>query len=790
MVASARSTTSTRSRGSGRRGSSSCGTWSRRDRRAALADAARSLAACLGLALANACAGAGARRDGDPGCGGGRRCCRAEARLLACAARARRSPAGGGAPRVSTRSTAACSCPSSDGSAPLTASSPARRGGRRSRFAFPRRCADSIERSLRERVLLELPARALAARRAPSSTCRAVVRRPAGPRTASTSAAGSRGAASTSSSRGGDWRVVGRRGGIGGVSDRLRAHVARAIAPGHDGERRACSRGSCWARTRGSRTSSGTTSRRRASTTCWRYRDRTSRSWRWACWGLRGCSGSRDSPAELLAIGPSPPTCSRSVGSRRSSGQGSPARSRRSRGSPRGRATAGTSSPSGAAVLLAWTPASLLEPGFQLSFAAVGSIFLLVPRLRLALEGYPMPAWLREVLAVSTACGARDGADPLAPVRQRAGLLVARQRPRRARDRAAARARAGRLARRAAAAVGGARARLAERLAGGVHRRVRCASSAGCPSRRSAPVPPCACCSARRSRCSASAACRRWRRAAAARSARAAIVPALLAWQLVPTQSLPPPTGLRVTFLDVGQGDSILLQVPEGAVLVDQGPPEGDVARQLRELGVRRLAAVVLTHPQRDHIGGAEAVLRGSASSASSTRIWPRRASTDEPRSPQAAERGVAVVEARAGDSYRLGQLRLRVLWPDRPGTETEDPNRLPVVLLATYGDTDALADRRRRDRRHRAAHVPSGRDPQGRPPRLCRSRSRKRAARAAAHDRGDLVRSWQRLRPSDVRRRSRRCGQSPGLSLYRTDEDGRVVVESDGRRLSVRTDR
>ena len=38
---------------------------------------------------------------------------------------------------------------------------------------------------------------------------------------------------------GGDWRIVGRRGGIGGVSDRLRAHVARAIAPGLEGERRA-----------------------------------------------------------------------------------------------------------------------------------------------------------------------------------------------------------------------------------------------------------------------------------------------------------------------------------------------------------------------------------------------------------------------------------------------------------------------------------------------------------------------------------------------------------------------
>ena len=41
------------------------------------------------------------------------------------------------------------------------------------------------------------------------------------------------------------------------------------------------------------------------------------------------------------------------------------------------------------------------------------------------------------------------------------------------------------------------------------------------------------------------------------------------------TQGLPPPTGLRVVFLDVGQGDSTLLQVATASVLVDEGPEPG-----------------------------------------------------------------------------------------------------------------------------------------------------------------------------------------------------------------------
>lgn len=58
----------------------------------------------------------------------------------------------------------------------------------------------------------------------------------------------------------------------------------------------------------------------------------------------------------------------------------------------------------GAVVLLAWNPYTLLDVGFQLSFAAVAAIFVLVPRIQDFLEGYPLGC-LRPVVAVSAACG-------------------------------------------------------------------------------------------------------------------------------------------------------------------------------------------------------------------------------------------------------------------------------------------------------------------------------------------------------------------------------------------------
>jgi competence protein ComEC len=59
----------------------------------------------------------------------------------------------------------------------------------------------------------------------------------------------------------------------------------------------------------------------------------------------------------------------------------------------------------GAIALLAWNPYTLLDPGFQLSFAAVGAIFVLVPPFDRVLQGYPLGTSLRLVIAVSAACG-------------------------------------------------------------------------------------------------------------------------------------------------------------------------------------------------------------------------------------------------------------------------------------------------------------------------------------------------------------------------------------------------
>ena len=115
------------------------------------------------------------------------------------------------------------------------------------------------------------------------------------------------------------------------------------------------------------------------------------------------------------------------------------------------------------------------------------------------------------------------------------------------------------------------------------------------------------------------------------------------------------------------------------------------MASQLRRLGVTTLSLLVLTHPQRDHIGGAAQVLRKLNVGAVLDPAIPSESPDERSARSAARERGVKIIVARAGEAFRIGALRLRILWPDGPGTPGDDPNNHAVVLVASYGQTDAL---------------------------------------------------------------------------------------------------
>lgn len=158
--------------------------------------------------------------------------------------------------------------------------------------------------------------------------------------------------------------------------------------------------------------------------------------------------------------------------------------------------------------------------------------------------------------------------------------------------------------------------------------------------------------------------------------------------------------GLTLHFLNVGQGDAALIRTPGGHwVLVDAGPADDrhDAGREvilpfLLRHGVRRLAAVIVSHAHLDHVGGVPAVL----SAVPADLILEPGEPVNEPRYlamlELAEENGIRWRPGRAGDSLAIDGVVFRVLHPDTTWARwREDLNDDSVVLQLRFGRFEAV---------------------------------------------------------------------------------------------------
>jgi competence protein ComEC len=201
------------------------------------------------------------------------------------------------------------------------------------------------------------------------------------------------------------WHRIGRRGGLGGVADRLHAWLARDGPPGLGGERRAVIEGVVLGEDQGL---SDTLKQRFRASGLYHLLAVSGSNVVLLAAGVLGLAwllGVSRLGAEVaalaaiggyvLAVGPQPSVIRAGV-----------AGALASLAWLSGRQTDRWYALLVAAiVLLGWNPYNALDPGFQLSFAAVLSIFVLEPRFRRALEGYPVPRALRAPVSVSAAAG-------------------------------------------------------------------------------------------------------------------------------------------------------------------------------------------------------------------------------------------------------------------------------------------------------------------------------------------------------------------------------------------------
>lgn len=144
-----------------------------------------------------------------------------------------------------------------------------------------------------------------------------------------------------------------------------------------------------------------------------------------------------------------------------------------------------------------------------------------------------------------------------------------------------------------------------------------------------------------------------------ARLAISLLVLAAVVWVVVPAT----PSTSRAIFLDVGQGDAILLVCGDSAVLVDAGECPKILRKAIARHGVRTLDAVIITHDHLDHHGG----LEGLVGVVGIERILiPSTADqADFDWLPGVATRlSAQVSELSKGQTLKVGDLVGEVLWP------------------------------------------------------------------------------------------------------------------------------
>lgn len=142
---------------------------------------------------------------------------------------------------------------------------------------------------------------------------------------------------------------------------------------------------------------------------------------------------------------------------------------------------------------------------------------------------------------------------------------------------------------------------------------------------------------------------------------------------------------LVVTFIDVGQGDSILIQSPDGKYgLIDGGEAGSGALQYLQSKGVGSLDLVVATHPHSDHIGGLVEILNTIPASRVVTNGQQHTTGVYENFLDAIIASTADYQEVKRGDQLVLGDLVFDVLHPNE--LVGDDFNRNSLVLRLKYG--------------------------------------------------------------------------------------------------------
>jgi len=148
-----------------------------------------------------------------------------------------------------------------------------------------------------------------------------------------------------------------------------------------------------------------------------------------------------------------------------------------------------------------------------------------------------------------------------------------------------------------------------------------------------------------------------------------------------------------IHIIDIGQGDSILIETSAGFMLIDAGESseEDTLKKYLRKMGISTLSYLVLTHPHTDHVGGADMILEefkveniiyDNYNDSYGKKEFTELVSLINTE-------GANIVDPKQGDKFFMGDAEFTVLYAtDDSESLSSDVNDYSIVLRLDYGES------------------------------------------------------------------------------------------------------